>query len=112
MKKYFVFGLVAVLPFVAQATSFDVAHIREQGQDMIVFPMNSSIDYKSDQQKREIMFDLQRCASSARLADSVVIMWEGSGQTKFMAPQQWSSFFRSVNMLWLAKNINKKLSCR
>lgn len=66
--KNIVIGLLAAIPLVVQAASFDVAHIREQGQDMIVFPMNSSIDYKSDQQRREIMFSLQRCASSARLA--------------------------------------------
>ena len=47
MKRILFFTLLA-LPLSAQSANFDVAHLREQGQDMIIFPMDSSIDYKSD----------------------------------------------------------------
>ena len=67
MKRILFFTLLA-LPLSAQSANFDVAHLREQGQDMIIFPMDSSIDYKSDRSKQEIMYALQLCASSARLA--------------------------------------------
>ncbi len=111
MKRILFFTLLA-LPLSAQSANFDVAHLREQGQDMIIFPMDSSIDYKSDRSKQEIMYALQLCASSARLAGTAVLIWNSNGRTKFMAPQQWHGFFRSVDMLWVAKNINKKLTCR
>lgn len=96
---------------VCHAAQFDVAHVREQGQDMIVFPLNSQVQYRSDQERSQMMYALQMCASSAGLAGTVVMMWEANGRTMFMAPPQWHRFFSSVNMLWVAKNVNKKLSC-
>lgn len=106
---------IAVLTMFASvachAAQFDVAHVREQGQDMIVFPLNSQVQYRSDQERGQMMYALQMCASSARLGGTVVMMWEANGRTMFMAPRQWHGFFSSVDMLWVAKNVNKKLNC-
>jgi hypothetical protein len=104
-------ALVAFTAGICHAVQFDVAHVREQGQDMIVFPLNSQIQYRSDQERGQMMYALQRCASSARLGGTVVMMWEANGRTMFMAPRQWHGFFSSVDMLWVAKNVNKKLTC-
>lgn len=104
-------ALVALKAGLCHAVQFDVAHVREQGQDMIVFPLNSQIQYRSDQERGQMMYALQRCASSARLGGTVVMIWEANGRTMFMAPRQWHGFFSSVDMLWVAKNVNKKLTC-
>jgi hypothetical protein len=112
LHKSFLSLLFVLLPFSVMANEFDVAHLREQGQDMIVIPLSSSVQYKSNQQRNELMYVLQRCASSAGLAGTVVIVWDNGGRTMFMAPQQWQSFFRSIDMLWIAKNINRTLTCR
>ena len=112
MIKKFAFCVMAVISFNANANKFDIAHVREQGQDMIIIPLDSNFEYKSDDQKRNTMYALQTCASNARLGGTVVLIWESNGRTKFMAPQPWHGLFRSVDMLWVAKRINKSLTCR
>jgi hypothetical protein len=59
---------------VANANEFEVAHVRGQGQDMIVFALDRSFIYKTQQQQQQVMYYLQRCASSARLGRTVVIL--------------------------------------
>lgn len=97
---------------VANANEFEVAHVREQGQDMIVFALDRSFVYKTQQQQQQVMYYLQRCASSARLGGTVVILWEADGRTNSIGPRQWADFLRSIDMMWHAKNVNKTLNCR
>lgn len=103
--------LLGVISSSVMATEFDVAHINQQGQNMIVIPLNSNAQYKSDQQLNELMYLLQKCATSAGLAGTVVIVWTSNNGMMFMGPRQWQNFLRSIDMLWVAKNINRTLTC-
>ena len=47
---------------------FKVAHIREQGVDLIIIPLEETFDRKTENDKNAIISDLQIHASSAGLA--------------------------------------------
>ena len=91
--------------------TFEVAHLREQGQDMIIVPVNSSVGSKSQQQQNELKRSLQMYAANAGLAGTVCLVWNSGNRFGFLAPSQWHSFFRSIDMSFVAINVNKKLTC-
>lgn len=90
---------------------YKIAHIREQGVDLIIIPLDSSFGNKSETDQHEIISALQACASSAGLAGAVVPIWrEGSGH-RFIAPSNWHPFFKSFSWNDVMRNINKELTC-
>lgn len=91
---------------------FDVAHLREQGQDMIIVPLSHGFGLKSSSEQREIINALQLCARSAGLAGTLVPVWDaGDGTMAFIAPRQWHPFFSNLDLQTVAQNINKRLTC-
>lgn len=93
-------------------TTFEVAHVREQGVDLIITVVNSSFGRKSTQEQQATTDSLQQCASAAGLAGTVVPVWDaGGGRLKFWAPPQWHRFFGSISLSFVAANINRKLTC-
>ena len=91
---------------------FDVAHLREQGQDMIIVVVADSFGLKSTTEQNQICAALQACATSAELAGTVVPVWNaGGGRMGFLAPELWHGFFRSIDLSFVAANINKELTC-
>ncbi|MCJ2057735.1 hypothetical protein MKL09_14365 [Methylobacterium sp. J-048] len=89
--------------------SFKVAHIRRSGQDMILVPLSSNFDYKSEQEQLGVIEELQERASSAGMAGSVVPVWQSGNQMKFRAPPPWHGFIKSIGMNGVMGNINKTL---
>jgi hypothetical protein len=93
-------------------TSFDVAHIREQGVDLIIIVMDLSFGNKTLTEQQEIMRALQECATTAGIAGTVVPVWDdGGGQMGFIAPPNWHPFFSGINLNFVAMNVNRKLTC-
>lgn len=91
---------------------YKIAHLREQGQDMIIIPLDQSYGYKSNADQNRIKRNLQACAVSAGLAGTVVTVWETlSGQMSFLAPVQWQSYFSTMSLSDVYANINKTLIC-
>ena len=91
--------------------TFEVAHIREQGQDMVIVPVASVVGSKSLQKQNEIKDSLQMYAADAGLAGVVCLVWNSGNKFSFLAPFQWHGFFRSINMRFVSVNINKRLVC-
>lgn len=89
---------------------FEAAHLREQGQDMIIFPLDRSFDRKTDEDRYEVLEELQMRASAAGLAGTAVAVWRSGGRMKFMAPTQWHPFFRSIDMRTVMRNVNVEVS--
>jgi len=90
---------------------FDVAHLREQGQDMVIIPLESSFGNRSSQDQQAIIVDLQLHSRLAGLAGIVVPVWDaGGGRMAFIAPHQWHPFFSSMSLQWVSANINKYIS--
>lgn len=60
--------------------------------------------------QNEIISELQSRATSAGLAGTVVLVWDnGGGHMRFIAPVKWHPFFRSINLQFVAANINREL---
>lgn len=90
---------------------FKVAHVREQGVDLIIIPLDHSFRYKTDDEQREVINELQLRANAAGLAGTVVPVWDGGGgRMTFIAPQAWHPFFRSITLQRVALSINKEVS--
>jgi hypothetical protein len=90
--------------------TFQVAHVREQGVDLIIIPVESAFGVKNQKEQHQIFSELQIRANNAGLAGTVVPVWDGGGgRLAFLAPTQWHSFFRSLTLQWVAANINKSL---
>ena len=92
-------------------TTLKIAHLREQGIDLIIVPLESAFGLKSSGEQSEIVGSIQGCARSAGLAGTVVPVWrEGSGH-RFIAPKNWHAFFRSLGWNDIIANLNKELTC-
>ncbi|NHQ83189.1 hypothetical protein HA051_16615 [Chromobacterium vaccinii] len=92
-------------------STFKVAHIREQGIDLIITPLNSSFGRQTDQEQQDVIATLQMCASSAGLKGTVVPAWQEGGRVRFIAPTRWHPFFKSINWNYIVQNINRELTC-
>ena len=85
--------------------TFDVAHINEQGQNIIIVLVSHQL---TPMQERT----LQLCANTAGLAGVVVPVWpHGMGMFGFSAPIQWHSYFRSLFWEDILMNVNTRLTC-
>lgn len=89
---------------------FKIAHIREQGIDLIITPVDPAFEYKSQEDQSEAVAKLQERAESANLAGTVVPVWTAhGGRLRFRAPRQWHPFFQSLTPARVASCINKTL---
>lgn len=94
------------------STTFKVAHLREQGQDMVIVLVSSSFGRRSSDEQAEIAAELQACATSAGLRGEVVPVWDGGGgRLAFLAPREWHPFFQSISLQDVAASINGNLTC-
>lgn len=92
-------------------TRLKIAHIREQGANMIIVPMESHFGRKSQFDQNSIISELQARSLSAGLAGRVIPVWDsGGGRMAFIAPENWHGFFRSISLPFVWRNINKELS--
>jgi len=92
---------------------FDVAHIRtREGVDLVIMSLERSFGNKSQSEQAQVVAGLQACASSAGLGGTVVPVWDdGFGRMMFFARENIHPFFLSIDMDYVAANINKSLSC-
>ncbi|MEX3954415.1 hypothetical protein [Trinickia sp. EG282A] len=88
---------------------FRVAHVREQGIDLIIVPLAASFGQKANTEQREIIAELQGQARSAGLAGTVVPVWSSGGRSHFIAPSNWHPFFRSLSPAAIEASINKEI---
>jgi hypothetical protein len=90
--------------------SFKVAHLREQGVDLVIIPLEGSFGLKSQSEQLQATGELQVRARSAGLAGTVVPVWDaGNGRMAFLANRNWHAFFESLDMSFVARNLNRQL---
>ena len=91
---------------------YKVAHIREQGVDLVIVPLDSSFGLKTPTEQQRIVAGLQECASAAGLIGTVVPVWDaGGGQMAFLAPTNWHPFLSNIDLTFVTLNINRTLTC-
>lgn len=88
---------------------FEVAHINEQGVNVVVVFVNPDVAHKTPEEQNGIAASLQACARSAKLAGNIAMVWPGG----FWALQNQHAFFQSPGGSYqaLVLRINKKLMC-
>jgi len=91
--------------------SYKVAHIKEQGVDLVIVFVPNSFPVEGNRAQNEAIIDLERRTKALGWAGSVVPVWKNAnGTTGFIAKENYHPFFKSVSFDSLAKNINKELS--
>ena len=91
--------------------SVKVAHLREQGQDMIIVPLDHDFGSKTSSDQQSAIKGLQARAIGAGLRGRVVAVWDaGGGRMSFIAPQPWHPFFQGLNLPTVYRNLNKEIS--
>jgi len=91
--------------------TFKIAHIREQGVDMIIVPLSSSFGARAQSDQDETIEALQQCAAAAGLAGTVVPVWRSGSSYRFICPTNWTPFFRSLSWNQITRSINRTLTC-
>jgi hypothetical protein len=88
-----------------------VAHVRQQGIDLVIAPLNSDFGHKTRHDQEEIVSEIQVRSRSAGLAGTVVPVWDnGGGRMAFIAPNNWHPFFHSLNLSAVWANVNCEIS--
>jgi hypothetical protein len=90
--------------------TYQIAHIKEQGQDVIIIPLDPNFEWQSQQAQINLRDELQLRATSAGLAGQVVVVWLKGGQTRFIAPPPWRPFFQSLPWSRIQQMLNRTLS--
>jgi hypothetical protein len=89
---------------------FSIAHRNEQGQELIIVPLDKSFDYKAQSEKDAIIRELQMRAGNADLRGTVVPVWQSSGgRMAFIAPRPWWPYFRGLTLSAVSLMINREL---
>lgn len=88
---------------------YKAAHVREQGVDLIIIPLDSSFHHKSQQEQTDIIDELQTRANAAGLGGTVVPVWTVGNRMGFIAPNNWHPFFQSVTWNGILQNLNKEI---
>lgn len=88
---------------------FKVAHLHEQGQDMVIVPLESSFGNKSASEQNEIIDELQTHSLEAGLRGTIVPVWQSGRGMAFIAPTPWHPFFKSISIQMVFQNINKEI---
>lgn len=91
--------------------TFQVAHLRRDGQDVIIVPVDCSFGKRSPSEQARIQEAFQRSAAAVDMPGVVVPVWEdASGRMAFRAPPPWHEFLKSIDMVYVATALNHSLS--
>ena len=90
---------------------YKIAHLCEQGQDMIIVPLENNFHHATGADQQNTIDYLQACSIDAGLAGKVVPVWLHGGHVYFIAPTPWHPFFKSLSWDSILYNLNKELIC-
>lgn len=90
--------------------SIKLAHIREQGQNMLLFPLSSDFHHKTDGEQRQALLELERRAHGAGLAGRAVVFWEYGRRTRFLGPAPWRAFLQGLSIRQVQASLNREIS--
>ncbi|MBP2081653.1 hypothetical protein J3A69_000716 [Pseudomonas putida] len=90
---------------------YKFAHVREQGQDMIIVPVDSSFGSRSSSDQQEFVAAFEAAVNAAGLAGHAVAIWKSGNRVGFVAPPKWHPLFKSPG-IWnmVAANINREIT--
>src|SRR5690349_6878944 len=90
---------------------FEIAHIKEQGVDIIIVPLHPTFASLDQVEKTRLLRVLQQGAKTSGLLGTVVPIWEvGVRGMAFLAPPPMHPFFLSIDLVFVEANINRQLN--
>ena len=91
--------------------TYKVAHLHEQGQDMIIFPLEAAFGHMTESDKNQELGALGFQANRAGLRGAAVVVWDaGAGRMGFFGPDQWHRYLSSISLSFVMANLNKEIS--
>lgn len=89
---------------------YQVAHIKEQGVDLIIIPLGAAFGSLGGSAQNAQQQELQIRATASGLAGTVVPVWEMAGNHMgFLAPTRYQQFFSSINMPYVLANLDREI---
>ena len=88
---------------------FEIAHLKQQGVDLIIVPVESAFGSKGQAAQHAMISELQTRARAAGLAGTVVPVWGDGRRLQFIAPKGFHPFFGGIDIQFVRANINKAL---
>ena len=88
------------------SSEYDVAHIRESGQDLIVVFVISQVNAWSASQKDDLRYSLEICGHEAGLAGTAVLVWQVGSQWRTWAPSNVQGILNRLSIEQLALSVN------
>lgn len=89
--------------------SYEVANVREQGQDMIFIVVNPAFARLPAPERDATISEFQLRATAAKLVGRVVPCWWEIGRWHFFGPEQWRPLFESLGSRDIPAAINGRL---
>jgi CheY-like chemotaxis protein len=103
-------------PLVLQPTGgapmphLNVAHVREQGVDLVIVLLDTDLGRQSPDAQLAKLEALRAAAAEARLGGEVVPVWDiGDGRMGFIAPPGYHPYFKSISLDLVRANLNRTL---
>lgn len=91
--------------------SVEIAHVRTQNVNIIVVPVSRSFPLGTPTSQDRTLNDIMAAARSAGLDGAVTLVWEDNQRRfNFRAPRNQHAFYRSIDMRWVERNLNARLS--
>ena len=91
--------------------SLKVAHIREQGVDLVIVPLDPGFGRQSQAAQDDTIGGVQNRVRASGLAGTVVPVWDdGGGRMAFRAPRPWHPFFSGLSLHSVWSNVNREVS--
>ena len=91
--------------------TYDIAHITDQGLDLIIVPLHANFQFRTLEEQKRAVAELQRAAGKAGWNSTVVPIWDsGGGRMGFLAPSHYHAFLRAIDLGFVAKKINETLN--
>jgi len=88
---------------------FKVAHIYEQGVNLIVIPLDHHFGNKPESEQLSVVEELQLHSNHAGLRGTVVPVWNDGGRMQFRAPHRMHPFFETLHPDVIEANLNKEI---
>jgi hypothetical protein len=90
--------------------TYKVAHIREQGQDLVIIPLDSAFGHRSQDEQKHLLAEFEIHTSAAGLAGHVALVWDSGGRASFLGPKNWHQFLEGINLNYVISRLNKQIS--
>lgn len=101
------------IPSAQNPIKYKLAHIHTRGVDLILIPLDSSIETHSIADQGEIHKSFQMVAGSAGLRGNIVLVWDkGGGATGFLSESHIQSVMQKITYEFVQTKLNREMSVK